>query len=49
MFGLTKLLHALTTLADNLSALASTVAEVNGGMRRRLLPPTASAYRKRPP
>jgi hypothetical protein len=36
MFGLTKLLGALTGLADNLSALSATVAEVNAGVRGRL-------------
>jgi hypothetical protein len=36
MFGLTKLLNAVAGLADNLSALSATVAEVNGGLRRRL-------------
>jgi hypothetical protein len=36
MFGLTKLLNALTTLADNLSALSATVAEVNTRLRHRL-------------
>jgi hypothetical protein len=36
MFGLTKLRNALAALADNLSALAGTVAEVNAGVRARL-------------
>ena len=36
MFALTRLLNALTTLADNLAALSATVAEVNGGLRHRL-------------
>ena len=36
MFALTRLLNALTTLADNLAALSATVAEVNTGLRRRL-------------
>ena len=36
MFGLTKLTGAVRALADNLTALATTVAEVNGGLRRRL-------------
>jgi hypothetical protein len=36
MFGLTKLYNALNALAGNVSALAGTVAEVNGGLRRRL-------------
>jgi hypothetical protein len=36
MFGLSKLIGALSTLADSLNALASTVAEINGGLRGRL-------------
>jgi hypothetical protein len=36
MFALTKLLTALTGLADSLNALAGTVAEVNASVRRRL-------------
>jgi hypothetical protein len=36
MFALTKLLTALSALADNLNALAGTVAEINGGLRGRL-------------
>jgi hypothetical protein len=36
MFGLTKLSSAVRSLADNLLALAGTVAEVNGGLRLRL-------------
>jgi hypothetical protein len=36
MFALTRLLTALSTLADNLNALAGTVAEINGGLRGRL-------------
>ena len=36
MFALTRLLNALATLADNLNALAGTVAEINGGLRHRL-------------
>jgi hypothetical protein len=36
MFGLTKLRNALAALADNLTALAGTVAEVNAGVRARL-------------
>jgi hypothetical protein len=36
MFGLTKLCNAVNALAENLLALSGTVAEVNGGLRRRL-------------
>ena len=36
MFGLTKLCNAVNSLAENLLALSGTVAEVNGGLRRRL-------------
>ena len=36
MFGLTRLLTALSTLADILNALAGTVAEVNAGLRMRV-------------
>jgi hypothetical protein len=36
MFGLTKLVGALNTLAENVLALAGTVAEINGGLRGRL-------------
>ena len=36
MFGLTKLCGAVSALAENLLALSGTVAEVNGGLRRRL-------------
>ena len=36
MFALTRLLTALSALADNLNTLAGTVAEVNGGLRGRL-------------
>ena len=36
MFGLTKLFNALNALAENVLALSGTVAEVNGGLRRRL-------------
>jgi hypothetical protein len=36
MFGLTKLYNALNALAENVLALAGTVAEVNRGLRRRL-------------
>jgi hypothetical protein len=36
MFGLTKLYNAVNALAENLLALSGTVAEVNGGLRRRL-------------
>jgi hypothetical protein len=36
MFALSKLFAALATLADNLSALAGTVAEANGHLRARL-------------
>jgi hypothetical protein len=36
MFGLTKVLTALSALADNLTALSATVAEANAGLRGRL-------------
>ena len=36
MFGLTKLYNAVNALAENVLALSGTVAEVNGGLRRRL-------------
>jgi hypothetical protein len=36
MFGLTKLFTALDALAENLQALAGTVAEANAGLRGRL-------------
>jgi hypothetical protein len=36
MFGLTKLCNAVNALAENVLALAGTVAVVNGGLRRRL-------------
>ena len=36
MFGLTKLFNAVNALAGNVLALSGTVAEVNGGLRRRL-------------
>jgi hypothetical protein len=36
MFGLTKLYDAINALAENVLALSGTVAEVNGGLRRRL-------------
>jgi hypothetical protein len=36
MFGLSKLCSAVNALAENLLALSGTVAEVNGGLRRRL-------------
>jgi hypothetical protein len=37
MFGLTKLFAALDALAENLQALAGTVAEANAGLRGRLM------------
>jgi hypothetical protein len=36
VFALTKLLGALNGLAENVQALAGTVAEANAGLRRRL-------------
>jgi hypothetical protein len=36
MLGMTKLFSAVATLADNLNALAGTVAEVNAALRGRL-------------
>ncbi len=36
MFGLSKLCNAVSALAENVLALSGTVAEVNGGLRRRL-------------
>jgi hypothetical protein len=36
MFALTRLLNALTGLADNLAALSATVGELNAGLRHRL-------------
>ncbi len=36
MFGLSKLCNAVNALAENVLALSGTVAEVNGGLRRRL-------------
>jgi hypothetical protein len=36
MFGLTKLMNALGTLADALTSLASTVTEMNQNARARL-------------
>jgi hypothetical protein len=36
VFALTRLLTAVSTLADNLNVLAATVAEINGGLRGRL-------------
>ena len=36
MFGLGKLTASVRSLADNLTALATTVAEVNHGVRARL-------------
>jgi hypothetical protein len=36
MFGLTKLCNAVNALAESVLALSGTVAEVNGGLRRRL-------------
>jgi hypothetical protein len=36
MFALTRLLTALSALADNLTALSGTVAEINGNLRDRL-------------
>jgi hypothetical protein len=36
MFALSKLFAAIGTLADNLTALAGTVAEANGHLRARL-------------
>jgi hypothetical protein len=46
MFGLSKLLSALNTLAENVLALAGTMAEINTGLRGRLAfdgAPTAAA------
>jgi hypothetical protein len=37
MFGLTKVFAALDALAENLQALAGTVAEANAGLRGRLM------------
>jgi hypothetical protein len=37
MFALTKLFAAVASLADNVTALASTVAETNAALRGRLL------------
>jgi hypothetical protein len=36
MLGLTRLFSALTSLADNVQSLASTVQEINGNLRGRL-------------
>jgi hypothetical protein len=36
MFGISKLSAAVRALADNLTALAGTVAEVNSGLRHQL-------------
>jgi hypothetical protein len=36
MFGINKLAGAVRALADNLLALAGTVAEANAGLRQRL-------------
>jgi hypothetical protein len=54
MFGLTKLLTDLSALADNLNALAGTVAEINCGLRVRLAlggttPPETAVLTHQPP
>jgi hypothetical protein len=54
MFALTRLLTALSALADNLTALAGTVAEINGGLRGRLAldgttPPETAVLAHQPP
>jgi hypothetical protein len=36
MFGLSKLVSAVRTLAENVLALAATVCDINGGLRERL-------------
>jgi hypothetical protein len=58
MFGISKLSSAVRALADNVTALATTVAEVNHGVRSRLAldgpetadgrpPPRSSTTRQR--